>query len=76
MNGLEDNSEILDKLEELFDMQVLWDREEACIYFKGRVVCYMQLPTNNPEEAMRMVRGVIKVYQKALIKKSNYKIRT
>ncbi|MBS5316935.1 MAG: hypothetical protein KHY44_11125 [Clostridiales bacterium] len=66
--GLEGKQQLFNQLDKLFDMQVLWDREEACIYFKGKVVCYMQLPTNNPEEAVRLVKRVIKVYQQALVK--------
>ena len=53
--GLEEKQQLFNQLDKLFDMQVLWDREEACIYFKGKAVCYMQLPTNNPEEAVRIV---------------------
>lgn len=66
--GLEGKQQLFNQLDKLFGMQVLWDREEACIYFKGKVVCYMQLPTNNPEEAVRLVKRVIKVYQQALVK--------
>lgn len=66
--GLEGKQQLFNQLDKLFDMQVLWGREEACIYFKGKVVCYMQLPTNNPEEAVRLVKRVIKVYQQALVK--------
>lgn len=66
--GLEEKQQLFNQLDKLFDMQVLWDREEACIYFKGKAVCYMQLPTNNPEEAVRIVKRVIKVYQQALMK--------
>lgn len=75
-SSLEGKEDMLKELDELFNMQVLWDKEEACIYFKGRVICYMQLPTNNPEEAMRIVRSVIKIYQKALVNKRTYKMRT
>lgn len=73
--GLDEREDMFNRLEEMFNMEVRWDREEACIYFKGKCVCYMQLPTNDPQEAMWIVKSVIKVYQKALVKKYTCKLK-